>query len=71
VLLRNLEKAIPWNGLRLAKRNLNLLLTIPNARGNDAPAAIRLPIAEDHQDPTGALRQALLGVCASTSPKAA
>ena len=61
VLLRNLEKAIPWNALRLAKRNLNLLLTIPNARGNEAPAAIRLPLAKDHQDPTGTLRQALLG----------
>ena len=60
VLLRNLEKAIPWNALRLAKRNLNLLLTIPNARGNDAPAAIRLPIAKDHHDPTGTLRQTLL-----------
>ena len=37
------------------------MLTIPNARGNDAPAAIRLAIAEDSRDPKGQLRQTLLG----------
>ena len=61
VLLRYLEKAIPWNGLRLGKRNLSLLLKIPNARGNAAAAAIRIAIAEDHNDPNGQLRNALLG----------
>ena len=61
VLRRTLEKAIPWNRLRLAKQNLNLLLTIPHARGNDGPAAIRIAIAKDHKDPHGQLRQALLG----------
>jgi hypothetical protein len=61
VLLGYVERAIPWNYLRLSKRNLTLLLTIPNARGNDAPAAVRLAIAEDHNDPLGQLRQALLG----------
>lgn len=61
VLLRHLEKAIPWNRLRLSKRNLSLLLTIPNARGNDAPTAIRITLAENHKDPQGQLRQALLG----------
>lgn len=61
VLLGFLEKAIPWNRLRLAKQNQRLLLTIPNARGNDAAAAIRLAIADSHKDPQGQLRQALLG----------
>ena len=61
ILLRHLEKAIPWNRLRLGKRNPRLLLTIPNARGNEAPAAIRLAIAEDHKDPQGQLRLTFLG----------
>ena len=60
VLLRYLEKAIPWNSLRLAKQNHRPLLVIPRARGNDAPAAIRLAIAEGSRDPTGQLRQTLL-----------
>ncbi len=61
VLLRFVEKAIPWNRLCLLKQSLRLLLTIPNARGNDAPAAIRLAIADSHKDPQGELRQTLLG----------
>ena len=61
VLRPPLEKAIPWNRLRLTKQNLKLLLIIPNARGNDGPAAIRIAIAKDHKDPHGQLRQAILG----------
>lgn len=60
VLLGFVEKAIPWNRLRLAKQTHQMLLTIPNARGNDAAAAIRLAIADSHQDPHGQLRQTLL-----------
>jgi len=55
------ESAIPWNLLRMKKRALSLLLTIPNAHGNDASAAIYLPIADDNTDPTGDLRLTLLG----------
>jgi hypothetical protein len=55
------EKAVPWNLLRLKKRSLSFLLRIPNARGNDAGAAIYLSIADDHADPTGELRLTLLG----------
>lgn len=61
ILLKFVEKAIPWNRLRLAKRNPGLLLTIPNARGNEAPAAIRIAIADSHEDPHGQLQLALLG----------
>lgn len=55
------EKAIPWNLLRIKRRTLSLLLTIPNASGNDASARIYLPIADDHADPTGESRLTLLG----------
>ena len=61
VLKRALEKAMPWNRLRMGKRNLNLLLTLPNARGNEAAATFRLAIATDHSDTSGQLRQTLLG----------
>ena len=60
VLKGLIERAIPWNQLRLARRSLPLLLFIPNARGNDAPATIRIRLASDHSDPDGQLRQALL-----------
>jgi len=55
------EKAVPWNLLRMKKRPLNFLLTIPNSRGNAAPSTIYLPLAEDYADPTGELRLTLLG----------
>lgn len=55
------ENAIPWNLLRLRKRSVSFLLTIPNARGNDAGAGICLPVAADNSDPTGELRLTLLG----------
>jgi len=45
----------------MKKRSLSLLLRIPNARGNDGSAAIYLPIADGHADPTGELRLTLLG----------
>ena len=66
VLRRFLEKAVPWNRLRLGKRSLSsgtsrVLLTIPNARGNDASAATYVPIAEGYKDPEGELRLTLLG----------
>ena len=61
VLLGFLKNAIPWNRLRLAKQEPSLILTIPNASGNNAPAAIRLAIANSHKDPQGELRQTLLG----------
>jgi hypothetical protein len=57
----SLENAIPWNLLRLRKRSVSFLLTIPNARGNDAGAGICLPVAADNSDPTGELRLTLLG----------
>ncbi len=62
ILKKLVDRGIPWNRLRLDRRALNqtLLLTIPNARGNEAPARIRVAIAEDHSDPNGQLRQALL-----------
>lgn len=56
-----LIKAIPWNSLRLSKFEFTFLLTIPNARGNDAPAQFKLPIADDYKDPSGELQQTLLG----------
>ena len=60
VLRSAIEKAIPWNGLRLAvRRNINLALTIPNARGNPT-AGIPVSVAEDHSDPDGELRHSLL-----------
>lgn len=55
------EQAVPWNALRLAKRNLKLLLTIPNAPGNDVGASIKIAIAEDCRDPDGELQLTLLG----------
>lgn len=60
VLRSAIEKAIPWNSLRLAvKRNINLALMIPNARGNPT-AGIPISIAKDHRDPDGELRHSLL-----------
>lgn len=66
-ILRNaikglVEKAVPWNLLRMKKRFVSFLLRIPNARGNDAGRMIYLTIADDHADPTGELRLTLLGV---------
>jgi len=60
-LLRTaIVKAIPWNGLRLAvRRNINLALMIPNARGNPT-AGIQISVAKDHRDPDGEIRQSLL-----------
>lgn len=60
VLRSAIEKAIPWNGLRLAvRRNINLALMIPNARGNPT-AGIQVSVAKDHRDPDGELRHSLL-----------
>lgn len=60
VLRGAIEKAIPWNGLRLAvRRNINLALMIPNARGNPT-AGIPVAVAEDHRDPDGELRHSFL-----------
>lgn len=60
VLRSAIEKAIPWNGLRLAvRRNINLALMIPNARGNPT-AGIPISVAKDHRDPDGELRHSLL-----------
>ncbi|MCB2426415.1 protein DpdH [Methylophaga pinxianii] len=56
-----LIKAIPWNSLRLSKFEFTILLTIPNAQGNDAAAKYKLPIADDFKDPSGDLQQTLLG----------
>lgn len=56
------EKAVPWNRLRMKKRSVSFLLRIPNARGNDRSAVKYLDIADDHADPTGELRLTLLGV---------
>ena len=57
-----LEKHIDWNAIFMIPRPLKVLVTIPNARGNEAPVKYRLPIADDHTDPTGEVRQALLAV---------
>jgi hypothetical protein len=60
VLRSNIEKAIPWNGMRLAvDRKINLALMIPNARGNPT-AGIPIYVAKDHRDPDGELRHSLL-----------
>lgn len=60
VLRSAIEKAIPWNRLRLAvRRNINLALMIPNARGNPT-AGIQVSVAKDHRDPDGELRHSLL-----------
>ena len=60
VLRRAIEKAVPWNSLRMAKRNISMALRIPNARGNPT-TGFPLSIAEDHSDPDGELRQTFLG----------
>jgi hypothetical protein len=60
VLRGTIEKAVPWNSLRLAaRRSINLALMIPNARGNPT-AGIPVSVAKDHRDPDGELRQSLL-----------
>lgn len=60
VLKGAIEKAIPWNSLRLAvRRNINLALMIPNARGNPT-AGIPVTVAKDHRDPDGELRHSFL-----------
>lgn len=62
VLARLVEQAVPWNRLRLNKRALNnLLLTIPNARGNDGAASFKIAVAEECVDPDGELQLTLLG----------
>jgi hypothetical protein len=61
ILTPLVEKAVPWNSLRLTKRNLNWLLTIPNAGGNEASASFRVALAEDSTDPDGELYLTLLG----------
>jgi hypothetical protein len=59
VLRSAIEKAIPWNGLRLVRRNISPALMIPNARGNPT-AGIQVSVAKDHRDPNGELRHSLL-----------
>lgn len=60
ILASGVEKAIPWESLRLSKKNINIGLTIPNARGNPT-SGFTLKIADDHSDPDGELRHTLLG----------
>ena len=59
VLRSAIEKAIPWNSLRLVRNKINLALMIPNARGNPT-AGIPVSVAKDHRDPHGELRHSLL-----------
>lgn len=59
VLKTAVEKAIPWNGLRLAANKITPALMIPNARGNPT-AGIQVFVAKDHRDPYGELRHSLL-----------
>ncbi|MGN7610940.1 protein DpdH [Magnetococcales bacterium HHB-1] len=61
LLTRAIEKAFPWNRLRLRKFKLKLALKIPNARGNPS-VGIPLSLATDHTDPDGELTETLLGV---------
>lgn len=61
VLRRSVERAIPWNGLRLSGRCAPAIaLRLPNARGTPS-VGIPLLVAEDHTDPDGELRQTFLG----------
>ncbi len=59
-----LLEAINWNALRISASATPspLLIDIPNAAGNDAPARLRLPIAEDHRDLDGTLRRTLMAL---------
>lgn len=61
LLAPQVKQAVPWNSLRLAKRELKLLLIIPNAPGNEAPATYKVAIAKDCNDPDGELQLTLLG----------
>ena len=58
------EKSIDWNSLYMARRQLDIFLTIPNARGNDRQAQFKycFPIADDHADESGTIRRTLLAV---------
>jgi hypothetical protein len=54
-----LSKAIDWNALRRSPIPIQQsIIQIPNAAGQSVPNAI--PIAEDHSDPNGSTRRALL-----------
>jgi hypothetical protein len=60
VLKSAIEKAIPWNSLRLAvRRDITPALVIPNARGNPK-AGFSVLVADDHTDPDGELRHSFL-----------
>jgi hypothetical protein len=54
-----LDRAIDWNNLRLALREIKQdLISLPLAEGN--PAGAVLQVTADHRDPDGRLRGALL-----------
>ena len=62
LIVRELEKHIDWNAIFMIPRSLKVLVTIPNASGNKAAVKYRLPLADDHTDPTGEVRQSLLAL---------
>jgi hypothetical protein len=54
-----LSKAVDWNALRRSPISIQQnIIQIPNTAGQNAPNAIA--VAEDHSDPNGSIRRALL-----------
>ncbi len=59
-----IEKRIDWNSLFMKKYKgaSNIIIKIPNAKGNDAGRVFELELASCHKDPTGLVRKTLLAI---------